>query len=155
MLTHRQSSDEFNQLLQTFNVWINLSQASCDYLLLLLDIWVKAFEEFTQKLVNSQNQGETLNNWQDFLRNWSSIFDTVFARSFGSEDALQIQGKFLNAAIAWRLQQQQLVEMFLKMNNQPTRSELDELHRSLYELRKDVKSLKKALLQSQSDVQIE
>jgi class III poly(R)-hydroxyalkanoic acid synthase PhaE subunit len=132
MVTHRQGSDEFNKLLQTFNVWINLSHASFDYLLLLLDIWVKAFEEFTQELVNSHNKGETLENWQHFIRDWSSIFDKVFAQSFRSKDALQIQGKFLNAAMTWRLQQQQLVEMFLKMNNQPTRSELDELYRRFW-----------------------
>ena len=46
------------------------------------------------------------------------------------------------------LDQQQLIEMFLKMNNLPTRTKVDEIHRSIYELKKEVKSLKKALAES-------
>jgi polyhydroxyalkanoate synthesis regulator phasin len=45
----------------------------------------------------------------------------------------------------YRLYQQQLMEVFLKMYDLPIRSEVDEIHHSIYELRKDVKSLKKAL----------
>ncbi|GAB1542145.1 hypothetical protein NUACC21_48190 [Scytonema sp. NUACC21] len=142
---------ELNKLLQTFDAWVNFNQASFDYLLLLLAVWIKAFEELKQELVYSHNKGEKLENWQQFLQVWSSIFDQTFAQRFRSEDALQIQGKLVNAAMTWRLHQQQLVEMFLKMSDQPTRSELDEIHRSLYELRKEVKSMRKALLQPQSD----
>ncbi len=38
-----------------------------------------------------------------------------------------------------------LVRFHLKMYDLPTRSEVDEIHRSIYELRKEVKSLKKSL----------
>ena len=41
------------------------------------------------------------------------------------------------------------MEVFLKMNDLPTRSEVDEIHRNVYELRKEIKSLKKALAESQ------
>ena len=42
------------------------------------------------------------------------------------------------------------MEVFLKMNDVPTRSEVDEVHRSIYEMRKEIKSLKKAVAESQS-----
>ncbi|KAB8320411.1 hypothetical protein SD81_002065 [Tolypothrix campylonemoides VB511288] len=148
MVAQGQYTDEFNKLLQTFDAWINFSKASFDYLLVLLDIWVRAFEELMRELVSSQNKGETVENLRQFLQVWSSIFDQVFAQRFQSEDALEIQGKFMNAAITWRLHQQQLMEVFLKMNDLPTRSELDEVYRSLYELRKEVKNLKKTLAES-------
>jgi class III poly(R)-hydroxyalkanoic acid synthase PhaE subunit len=148
MVAHQQYTGEFNKLLQTFDAWINFSKASFDYLLVLLDIWVKAFEELMRELVSSQNNDETVENLRQFLQVWSSIFDRVFAQRFHSEDALEIQGKFMNAAITWRLHQQQLMEVFLKMNDLPTRSELDEVYRSLYELRKELKNLKKTLAES-------
>ena len=148
MVAQGQYTGEFNKVLQTFDVWINFSKASFDYLLVLLDIWVRAFEELMHELVSSQNKGETVENFRQFLQVWSSIFDRVFAQRFHSEDALEIQGKFMNAAITWRLHQQQLMEVFLKMNDLPTRSELDEVYRSLYELRKEVKNLKKTLAES-------
>ncbi len=81
---------------------------------------------------------------------WSSIFDRVFAQTFRSNDTLQIRGKLLNAAATYRLHQHQLMEVFLKMNDLPTRSEVDEVHRSIYEMRKEIKSLKKAVAEPQS-----
>jgi class III poly(R)-hydroxyalkanoic acid synthase PhaE subunit len=143
---------EFNsKLLQGFDSWMNFSKASYDYQIVLADVWLKTFEELIRKLSTSQENSETIENWRQFLQVWSSAFDKVFAQTFGTEDALQVRGKFLNAAMTYRFQQQQIVEVFLKMSDLPIRSEVDEMHRSIYELRKEVKSLKKALAQSQSD----
>jgi polyhydroxyalkanoate synthesis regulator phasin len=50
----------------------------------------------------------------------------------------------------YRVYQQQLMEVFMKMYDLPTRSEVDEIHHSIYGLRKEVKSLKKALAEFQT-----
>ena len=134
-----------NKLFKSFDAWINFYKANFEYQLLLVDVWLKAFEELTRELASFTEKGETLRNWQQFLQVWSSVFDRVFAQTFRSADALEIQGKFLNSAMTSRLYQQQLMEVFLKMYDLPTRSEVDEIHRSIYEMRKEIKSLKKAL----------
>jgi polyhydroxyalkanoate synthase subunit PhaE len=139
-----------NKLFKSFDAWINFSKASVDYQLVLVDVWLKAYEELTRELASSKEKDETIQNWQQFLQVWSSVFDRVFAQTFRSENALEIQGKFLNSAMTYRLHQQQLMEVFLKMNDLPSRSEVDEIHRSIYELRKEIKSLKKSLAQSQT-----
>ncbi len=82
---------------------------------------------------------------QQLLQLWSSIFDREFAQKFAYEDTLQIRGKFLSASMANKLRQQQLMEILLKLNDLPTRNEVDEIHRSIYDLRKELKSLKKQL----------
>jgi class III poly(R)-hydroxyalkanoic acid synthase PhaE subunit len=139
-----------NKLFKSFDAWINFSKASVDYQLVLLNVWLKASDELMRELASSEQKGEMVQNWQQFLQVWSSVFDRVFAQTFRSEDALEIQGKFLNSAMTYRLHQQQLMEVFLKMNDLPSRSEVDEIHRSIYELRKEIKSLKKSLAQSQT-----
>jgi class III poly(R)-hydroxyalkanoic acid synthase PhaE subunit len=143
-----------NKWLLGFDSWINFYKASFDYQVVLVDVWGRAFEELMQELVSSESKGE-IQNWRQLLQVWSSVFERVFAQTFRSEDALQIQGKFLNAAMTYRLHQQQLMEIFLKMNDLPIRSEVDEVHRSIYELRKEIKSLKKSLAESQSDARIQ
>ena len=139
-----------NKLLKSFDAGINFSKASFDYQIVLLDVCLKALEELTRELASSEAKGERVQNWQQFLQVWSSVFDRVFAQTFRSEDALAVQGNFLNSAMTYRLYQQQLMEVFLKMYDLPTRSEVDEIHHSIYELRKEVKSLKKALAESQA-----
>lgn len=142
---------EFNhKLLGGFDSWINFYKASFDYQLVLLNVWAKAFDELMRELATSEGKSRTIQNWRQFLQVWSSLFDRVFAETFRSQDTVEIQGKFLNAALTYRLHQQQLMEVFLKMNDLPTRSEVDEVHRSIYEMRKEIKSLKKAVAESQS-----
>lgn len=139
-----------NKLFKSFDAWVNLSKASVDYQLVLVEVWLKAFEEVMRELASSKEKGETVQDWQQFLPVWSRVFDRVFAERFRSGDTVELQGNFLNSAMIYRLHQQQLMEVFLKMNDLPTRSEVDEIHRSIYELRKEIKSLKKSLAQSQT-----
>ncbi|HCF28994.1 MAG TPA: hypothetical protein DEV81_17735 [Cyanobacteria bacterium UBA11049] len=142
---------EFNHLLLgSFNSWIEFYKASFEYQLVLLNVWAKAFDELMRELATSEEKSRTIQNWRQFLQVWSSLFDRVFAETFRSQATVEIQGKFLNAALTYRLHQQQLMEVFLKMNDLPTRSEVDEVHRSIYEMRKEIKSLKKAVAESQS-----
>ncbi len=47
--------------------------------------------------------------------------------------------------VALRQQQRDLLEVWLRSNDMPTRTDLDEAHHQLYQLRKEVKALKKTL----------
>ena len=138
-----------NKLLKSFDAGINFSKANFDYQILLLDVWLKASEGLMRELASSEEKGETVQNWQQLLQVWSSVFDGVFLQMFRAEDALEVRGNFLNSATLYRLYPQQLMEVFLKMYGLPTRSEVDEIHHSIYELRKEVKGIKKSLAEPQ------
>jgi hypothetical protein len=81
-----------NKLFKSFDAWINFYKANFEYQVVLVDVWLKAFEELTRELASFTEKGETLQNWQQFLQVWSSVFDRVFAQTFRSQDALEVQG---------------------------------------------------------------
>ena len=56
----------------------------------------------------------------------------------------------MNSAMTYRVHEREIVEAFLKFSHLPSRSELDEAHRRIYELRKEVKELKAAFRQMNS-----
>lgn len=144
---------EYNKkLLKGFDAWVDLYKVTFDYQVVLADIWVKAFEELMQELVSLDKNGKKIQTWQQLVSTWSNIADRVFAEAFRSDEALRIQGKFLNAVMAYKIHQRELMEILLKMNDVPIRSEVDEVHQSIYELRKEVKALKKALASSQAEI---
>ncbi|ACK68961.1 poly(R)-hydroxyalkanoic acid synthase, class III, PhaE subunit [Gloeothece citriformis PCC 7424] len=137
---------EFNRkLLEGFEAWRNLYRASIDYQLVLGDIQIRSFEALMKKLVTLAEQGKPVKDWREFQTIWSQVADDVFALAFSEEKNLKIRGNFLNSLNAYRLQQQELMEVYLRLMNLPTRSEIDEVHKSIYELRKEVKSLKKII----------
>ena len=139
-------SREFNSKVQkAFDAWKNLYRANIDYQLVLANIQIRSFEELMQELTTLSEQGKNPEGWQAFQKHWSRVADRVFEEEFCNEDKLKIRGNFLNAFNTYRLHQQGLMELWLKTMNMPVRSEVDEVHKNIYELRKGLKSLNKTL----------
>jgi class III poly(R)-hydroxyalkanoic acid synthase PhaE subunit len=137
---------EFNRdLLQGFEAWRNLYKATIAYQVVLGDIQIRSFEALMNKLASLAEQGKPVKDWKEFQTVWSIVADEVFEKEFCKEENLKIRGNFLNSLNIYRIQQQTLMEFYFKMMNMPLRSEVDEIHKTIYELRKEVKSLKKNL----------
>ena len=134
-----------SKLMRTFDVWVKLYPTSLDYQMVLAEIQLQSFEEMIPELIRLAVQGEKIQDWLEFQQIWGRTYDRVFEKAFCLEDNVKIRGRFLNCINKYKLSQQELMEDWLKMMNIPVRSEVDEVHKSIYELRKEVKSLKKTL----------
>ncbi len=133
------------KMLRAFDAWTNLYRATTDFQVVLANIQVRSFEALMRELVSMAEKGEKVEDWRQFQQIWGRVADEVFAEAFCSEDNLRVRGKFLNALNTYRLYQNELMDLWMKMMNIPSRSEVDEMHKNVYELRKEVKTLKKAL----------
>ena len=91
------------------------------------------------------DRGEPLTNWVYLQQVWSRVADQVFEEVMGSRAALRTRGQFLNAMNSYKIHQQELMEIYLSLLNLPTRGEIDDIHQTLYQLRKEVKQLRKGL----------
>ena len=139
-------SREMNgQLLRAFDDWVALYRAMNDYQLLEADIQYRGLVALMAKLVERTQQDQPIKTWREFQEVWAIAADQVFEDAFREEKNLKIRGRFINALNRYRIQQQALLEEWLKTFNLPTRSEVDEIHQTLYQLRKEVKQLKKRL----------
>ena len=139
-----------SKILRGFDAWVHLYRATIDYQIVLSNVQVRSFEALMQELVSMAEKGKKIENWQQLQMLWSTVADDVFAKEFCDEKNLKIRGKFLNALNTYRVHQQELMELGMKMMNIPSRQEVDEMHKIIYELRKEVKSLKKSLAKSEA-----
>jgi class III poly(R)-hydroxyalkanoic acid synthase PhaE subunit len=142
-----------NKLLGAFDTWTKLYRASIDYQILLADIQAQSFEELMRELISLAEKGEKVKDWRQFQELWGRTADDVFEKAFCTEENLKVRGRFLNALNSYRLDQQELMEVWMKTMNMPLRSEVDEVHKSIYELRKEVKNLKKTLAKYEAQAQ--
>jgi class III poly(R)-hydroxyalkanoic acid synthase PhaE subunit len=147
---------EFNAKLQkAFEAWTSLYRASIDSQAVLNQIQVRSFEKLMPELVSLAQKGEKVDEWRKFQQIWSRIVDDNYEQTFALEENLKIRGKLLNALHYYKLQQQELMEYWMQSMNMPLRSEVDEIHRNVYELRKEIKSLKKRLAAAEEVVVVE
>ncbi len=134
-----------SKVLKAFNAWTDLYRGSIDYQKVLAGIQLRSFEALMQELVLLTKNGKKVDDWRQFQKLWSRTADRVFEEEFRKEENLKIRGTFLNAINTYKPHQQELVELWLKRLNMPVRSEVDEVHKNIYELRKESKTLNKKL----------
>lgn len=133
------------KILRAFDAFVDLREVMLDFNKLTAGALSKAVEAVMETLVEKSQKGEKIHNVRDLNRLWLESADKVFTRMYASEEYLAAQRKLSAAGMSFKLRQQEVVEMVLKGLNLPTRSELDDAYKTLYELRKEVKALKKAM----------
>jgi len=137
---------EFNEKVNKgFALWLENQQLTIAYQLLIGEAWIDAFQALMKKLMDMAQKGETLADQRHLLRIWVEVADEVFIALFHSEAYAKTQSAYVNSNMALRRQQRELLEVWLRGNDMPTRSDLDEAHHQIYQLRKDMKALKKNL----------
>jgi class III poly(R)-hydroxyalkanoic acid synthase PhaE subunit len=138
---------EFNEKFQSgFDAWVSWQLATMDYQGVVGEIWEQAFKQFQEDLISLAEKDEKIETLRDFVLLWTRGAERVFTDAFQTERYVLAQGQMLNAAMAYRVHEREIIEVFLKLYDLPTRSELDETHRRIYELRKEVKALKKTIV---------
>lgn len=139
--------EHLTQLLQGFEAWQEHQQAAGDYQTLLVMIQQRSWDRFLHHLADRAAQGDPLTDPRQLSGLWSSLADQVFEETFLQEENLKIRGRFLNTLNRYRQYQQSLLETYLESQNLPTRSELDEVHKNIYELRKQLRQQMKEIKQ--------
>ena len=147
---------EINEdILKGFDAWLDYRRASFEYQVSLGDTWSQAFEQFMRRLVTLAEKGETVPSVKTLLLLWiencgSGLHGRVSLARVHSDT-----GAFGQYGDSLQLREREIVDAFLKASHLASRSELDEAYRRIYELRKDVKDLKKAFqaLKGESSMQ--
>lgn len=128
-----------------YKAWSEARQAMDEYQLLVADAWSGVMEEVLREMMKRAEKGQPIESVRDLIRMWTTAADNSFDKVFRSEKYAEVQGKFVTTYMHYRIEEQQIVDEMLKYSHIPTRTEVDEAHRNIYELRKEVKALKKAL----------
>jgi class III poly(R)-hydroxyalkanoic acid synthase PhaE subunit len=120
-------------------------QAVVDYQRLVGSAWIDAYGAWLDALIGRMVQDEPLHSERELLDLWVELADERFLALFHSKEYAQAQANLINLSMELRQAQRQITERWLRMHDLPTKSDLDEAHRQIYELRKAVKALQKSL----------
>jgi class III poly(R)-hydroxyalkanoic acid synthase PhaE subunit len=128
-----------------FDAFVTWNLASLEYQAVMAEIWEAAFKQFSEDLAGLAEKGEKIETVRELVMLWTRGAEQVFLEAFKTERYTLAQGKLLNATMQYRIQQRRILEDYLKAFDLPTRSEIDEAHRRIYMLNKEVKTLKKQM----------
>ncbi|WP_342164251.1 poly(R)-hydroxyalkanoic acid synthase subunit PhaE [Methylobacterium sp. SD21] len=126
-----------------FTAFAALRQAQGKHQAVMLDAWTRAAGTFAREANARAARGETYPTGRDMMQHWIETANGVLLDVQRSDAFLASQRDMLKAATELRLAQQDVAGFMSDLYGQPSRAELDDVHRSLTELRREVRSLKK------------
>ncbi len=103
--------------------------------------WSDALGRFTKSL--SDSRGEPITSGRQLLDLWLATANKSLVEMHRSEKFLEAQRKMTRSAAEYRLAEREIAEAFCEAHHIPTRTEVDELQRTVAELRRELRALKR------------
>ena len=127
------------QVLKATREWMALREASAAYRGVTSAAWSRAFEAFSKEA--AKKPALLPQGFRAILDRWLVIANEELIRTQRTEVFLKAQRELLSAGVAYRLKERDLVEVWCETHSIPTRTEVDDLHRTVHELRRQVRDL--------------
>lgn len=120
--------------------WMTLRRRSLEHNAVVLEAWLQAGRRFTEQL--AEQTGAALDA-KAALALWTETANRQLLETQRSEPFLKTQAAMIRATTELRVAQQDLVEHFGKQYGFPTRTELDDVHRTVTELRRELRAMRR------------
>ena len=102
--------------------------------------WSKALERFMKAAADGK--GEPIKSGRALLDLWLASANKALLEMHRSEEFLEAQRKMTRSSTEYRLAEREIAEAFCEIHHIPTRTEVDELQRTVAELRRELRALK-------------
>jgi phytoene dehydrogenase-like protein len=129
------------KLLNAQKLWLKRSEDIAAYQAIVQAAWRRAVQRFVEAL--NDPKAPPLKSGRDFLNLWIATANACLLEMHRSEAFLEAQRKMTRSATDHRLQEREIAEAFCAMHHIPTRTEMDEVQRAVYELRRDLRALQR------------
>lgn len=123
--------------------WITLRRRSLDHNAVVLEAWLRAGRRFTEQLATRAGADAEAFDAKAALALWTETANQELLETQRSEPFLQTQTAMIRATTDLRMAQQELVEHFGKQYGFPTHTELDDVHRTVTELRRELRAMRR------------
>jgi hypothetical protein len=123
--------------------WVDLRRRGLEHNAVVLEAWLLAGRRFAEKLAGGSGSDAKVLDAKGALALWTEMANEQLLETQRSEPFLQSQSALIRATTTLRLAQQELVEHFGKQYGFPTRTELDDVHRTVTELRRELRAMRR------------
>ena len=121
-------------------LWVERAKDVERYWEVLQRAWTKALERFMKAAGDSR--GEPITSGRQLLDLWLTTANKALLEMHRSEEFLEAQRKMTRSSTEYRLAEREIAEAFCEAHHIPTRTEVDELQKTVAELRREIRALK-------------
>jgi len=91
----------------------------------------------------NDGKGEPITSGRQMLDLWLANANESLVEMHRSKEFLEAQRRMTRSSTEYRLAEREIAEAFCEMHHIPTRSEVDELQKSIIDLKRQIRALKR------------
>jgi len=129
---------------RVMHAWSEMRRRNLEHNAVVLQAWMRAGNSFARRL-SERGPDQPAPDNKALLAMWVEIANIELLETQRSEPFLAAQSAMIRASTDLKLAQQDLVEQAGKQYGFPTRTELDDVHRSVTEMRRELRALRRAM----------
>lgn len=137
--------EKMGKMLKMFDALKDLQDAQKEYQKTLSEGLAASVEKTIEHLVKLADKGEKVTSPRDLMRTWYSIADQTLMQKFNTAEFLKIQDKLTDALMGHKKAQREAMEIIYNSLEIPTRSEIDEAYKDIHAMKREIRSLRRAL----------
>lgn len=92
---------------------------------------------------NTLKDGENIPTFEEFYNYWKDSFGQALESMFYTEEFSKLLGKFVEALTEYKITSDKVLERQLEFLPVPTKTDMRSVYKSIYELKREVRSLRK------------
>ena len=131
------------KLLLAMDAVEDLRKALAGYQALVARGLAEAVERTIRHVIGQAEAGTPVQGVRDMVRTWFRIADQTLMHTFSSPEFIAAQNEVAAASMDHKIRQRELLGMFYEALEIPTRSELDDLYRTLHDLKRELRMLRR------------
>ena len=112
------------------------------YQLVIQNAWGEALKRFLRDV--NVADGAPIRTWRELADLWIEVANDALIETHRTPEFLEAQRRLTRSSTECRLAEREIAEAYCEIHHIPTRTEVDELARTVYELRKEVRALKRS-----------
>lgn len=128
---------------RAFDTFIDMILLGTDFTSRIYAVQYDNLDEMVKKYMDMVEQGIQPKTFNEFYTYWSNELEGVFDSYFATPEYAKLIGQLSSAAMDYRIEMHKLLERYLVDTPIVTRTEMNSLYKTIYELKKEVKILKK------------
>jgi polyhydroxyalkanoate synthase subunit PhaE len=132
------------RMAKVMELWLSVQQAARGYEAVVAGAWAEANRRFATEFQERYRAGQAPAQPKAALELWLDVANRTLLETHRSESFLKAQGELLRHGMNFLLAEREMVEALVEPAGLPTRTEIDEVHRSVQELKRRGRSLEKA-----------
>ncbi len=128
-----------------FDRFVKFNIAATEFYSRIGDIAQDATKQVLEDYVKMSGEGTQPKSFDEFYKYWAKAVSAAYDKVLLSEELSILAGKMVDELSRFKAAFDKAWESYLALFPIPKKSDLDDLYKTVYELKKEVKALKKAL----------